>query len=400
MPLLLFQTHRSIKIDRTTTSEQMPIISTATIILLVGALIIQAADVLEIFSKEEMDQCYRFRTPNLVRTPNGDVHVIARCCGANLCSGKSTTNGTLRSFENSEPSSVHVLHDNIKDCKVIMKSSKDGGTSWGWFQVLSPAGGTHYGNGGGLWDIKNNRLVVQFQLVPGGSTAPAVNVTTYQIYSYDQGGTWTEPIDINDQLALCNPDQGNMMMVSAGNKLTTPDGRLLWGYHDHAGNICVVYSDNGGESYNVSQPTLNQGNEISITTSPTEKEPKRLLINGRGDRFFGDRRANYWSPDNGDTWSGPQKSSLPDDDGKECERSLITYNGTIYTCEPDGRKRREMTLSCSTDGGATYPNTRGLNGDKPGGYSDLSAFSDFLLAVWEDNETGNMFAAQVGYGWC
>ena len=41
------------------------------------------------FTKDEVKGCTRIRSPQLMGpTASGTVHVIARCCGKNECSGK------------------------------------------------------------------------------------------------------------------------------------------------------------------------------------------------------------------------------------------------------------------------------------------------------------------------
>ena len=119
--------------------------------------------------------------------------------------------------------------DNDKDASVIMKTSSDGGKTWGSLQTLSPQGQTHYANGAGLYDRVTKRLVVQYVFIPGGSTKPVKNATYFQITSNDDGRTWSNPRDITRLLAACNPGgTGNMQVQSAGSKVQTPTGRLVW----------------------------------------------------------------------------------------------------------------------------------------------------------------------------
>merc|ERR1711871_656533 len=104
-------------------------------------------------------------------------------------------------------------------------------------QTLSPRGQNHFANGAAIYDSQRKRLVVQYNFIPGGSTAPVVNTSTFQIFSSDDGETWTEPQDITDMLAACNPNIGNMQVQTAGSKIQTPSGRLVWAGHDHASHV-------------------------------------------------------------------------------------------------------------------------------------------------------------------
>lgn len=350
------------------------------------------------FTPDEMKKCYRFRTPNIAHVPSPDgsgpglIHVVTRCCGANLCSEKSTQDG-----EQWHNGRVNNLGDNIKDCKVAFKSSFDGGQTWNGIRTASPHGESGYGNAAWIYDAKLRRLVLQYQYVPAGLTAPTFNTTYYQRYMSPNATKWSNPVDITPQLRGCNPDIHNMQDQSAGNKLQTDSGRLIFAGHNHKHQVCVWYSDDGGETYTAAK--LLQGNEISIATDVSGGD--NLLMNGRPVKGVTEgRRSRYTSGDDGSTWSSPSPSALPTDDGSACERALINVNGVLYTSEPQGDKRTKMVVSCSKDG-VTWPHSIVINGDNPGGYSDLTALPDGnLLMVWEDSATGNMWSETFGTSWC
>ena len=111
-------------------------------------------DINVVFTKDEVKFCTRIRTPSTMYNPDtGSTHVIARCCGKNMCSGKtsfSQDNGKGRRL------------DNDKDAMLIMKTSTDGGLTWKNFQTVSPKGLSHYSNGAGIYDKVRKRLVVQY----------------------------------------------------------------------------------------------------------------------------------------------------------------------------------------------------------------------------------------------
>ena len=121
------------------------------------------------------------------------------------------------------------LGDNNKDCRIVMKSSRDGGLSWSPMQFLSPEHRTSYSNGGGLYDRVRDRVLVQYEFIPAGSTRPVVNATYYQIVSSDDGRSWSKPVDITEQLSGCNPDRDNMMQLSEGSKIQTDSGIIVDG---------------------------------------------------------------------------------------------------------------------------------------------------------------------------
>lgn len=121
-----------------------------------------------VFTDAEIAQCTRMRTPNLVHNPKtGSIHMAVRCCGKNRCANALTGEADRG-----------VLRDNLKDCKVGLKTSKDGGRTWGGWQIVSGAS-PGYGHGSPLWDVKRERIVLQYQsfLSAGGATKPTSNTS-------------------------------------------------------------------------------------------------------------------------------------------------------------------------------------------------------------------------------
>merc|ERR1719235_2283422 len=102
-------------------------------------------------------------------------------------------------------------------------------------------------------------------------------------------------------------------------------------------------------------------------------------MNGRGGDRFSPHRTDYWSVDDGATWTNGTKSELLDDDGHGCERSLAFYDGTIFALEPQGKKRKKMVMACSHDAGRTWgSSTLNLNGDARGGIRTCTWSPPFL----------------------
>lgn len=342
----------------------------------------------------------------MLNSHTGSAHVIARCCGPNECSSKS-----LAQWSSDDASPAKRVGDNDKDAKVIMKTSKDGGKTWTGFQVLSP--GVSYSNGAGIYDRLSNKLVVQYNFIPGGSTSPVVDTTLWQITSSDDGATWSKPVNISGFLSPCNPDRNNMQVQSAGSKVQTASGRLIWAGHDHSGNVCVWFSDDHGVTYHTSN--VIPGNEVSVAVANAEKHT--LYMNGRQQSPWAPHRTDYYSYDDGKTWTNGSKSELVEDSSGGCERSVINVGGVLYSMEPQGDKRTAMVASCSRDQGKTWTSTRGVNGNNRGGYSDMVGLPNGkILAVWEDGshplatgavamdpsdeDSGNFFAKQIGTEWC
>ena len=372
-----------------------------------------------IYTQDELKFCgWRIRTPALVRTRKA-VHAIGRCCGENLCTGKSHKcighgknehcwppkqpgdDASLWShiYDDAEPR----LADDNSFSTTVMKTSWDGGKTWGNFQVLSPKGETGHSCAHGVYDAAGETLIVQWSHFGTNTTRPATHVRQWQMTSTDDGQSWTWPEDISAQIAGCSASADNQMYLSAGSKIQTHTGRMLWPAHSFGGYACVWYSDDGGKTYNTSN-ILAKANEISVAEVAVKNGRHQILMDGRGsDKAWKPHRTRYWSTDDGAHWGKGQASALLDDAGSGCERALINVEGTLFTSEPQGPGRTKMVLQCSTDNGKTFPKSHVVNGDLSGGYSALLGASDLvkggLLMLWE-NDDGNQYAGVIATDWC
>merc|ERR1712146_335325 len=109
-----------------------------------------------------------------------------------------------------------------------------------------------------------------------------------------------------------------------------------------------------------------------------------LYMNGRGGKRFNPYRTQYYSYDDGTSWTAGEKSVLEEDAGG-CEGSVINYDNTLFFLEPAGKKRTKMVMHCSRDQGKSWSYSTVINGDYRGGYSDMVGLdTGNILAVWED----------------
>ena len=76
----------------------------------------------------------------------------------------------------------------------------------------------------------------------------------WMVTSKDHGRTWTNPVDINDQVKRRTNEHA--ILVSPGQGMVTSDGTIAFGVYDNGGNVqgeqenaSIVYSSDRGKTW-------------------------------------------------------------------------------------------------------------------------------------------------------
>ena len=365
------------------------------------------ADPVRVFSDAELAKCGgKIRIPQLVWTPSR-LLLIAQCRCWGWPVAKTGGCDHPSTVDTASPS----LNDNMLYSRVISKASIDG-HNWENFTVLSP---TSHSHGMPIYDRITQAVILQYQYHPNES--PELNSTLFQRISRDDGLTWEDARNITAEIKGCNPSIDEMQVISAGSKIQTKSGRLMFSGHTngrHQGMACIWYSDDHGKTYSTWGPF--KGDEASFA----ELHPAgHLLLNGRGLNFpWSPNRTDYFSDDGGTTWTSGGASTLLDNNLFGCEGALAavpTTHGmpTLYFSEPVGSNRTNLVLRCSHDGGKTWPSALPVNGNGPAAYSallplwskrDADGSSYKLLIMWEEypnrGPPSSFLAQTVNVDWC
>lgn len=349
-----------------------------------------------VFTDEELSRCGAKNTPGIripqtTVTPSG-VLLLAQCRQAVASPGAGG------------------LEDDQSRARVISKFSHDNGTTWGPMQVLSGEG-VGFSHGQAVYDRKRKRVLLQYQYHP--STDPEFNSTLFQSVSGDDGMTWGSPRDITKKIATCNPNAPhNMQVGTAGSKIQTSSGRILFVGHASKGQACRWWTDDGGETYETSSNYL--ANEASVA----EVHPNGwIYMNGRsGKNSWKPNRTSWTSRDDGTSFSPPRASTLVEDNNEGCSAGLVAEPSTgdhirrLFFSEPAGPGRVGLRVHCSLDGGETWPHSVPVgDATDAAGYSSLrfvtrDSGNVRLLVVWEwhpENDTRKNFKYTIiDTDWC
>jgi Neuraminidase (sialidase) len=290
-----------------------------------------------------------------------------------------------------------------EDIDIVCNRSTDGGLTWS--EPVTIAQGTGYNHGFGdcalAWDNNENGLIAVFVGGQGLWNSTSSNpIRSYMSRSYDNGVTWTEPVDITNFIFGSNcvvPEHRNWRasFFGSGNGLRTSTGRIMFvaAIRETAAqslNNYTVYSDDNGETWHVSGRASVGGDEAKVT----ELVDGSILMSIR---HSGKRWYNI-SHDGGETWQ-PSTSTWNDLVAPACNGDIIRYTSVnqgysqnrLLHSLPYGTERRNVTVYVSYDEGATWPVSKCIV-PYSSAYSSLCVLPDGTIGLYveekQDGESG------------
>lgn len=290
-----------------------------------------------------------------------------------------------------------------EDIDIVCNRSTDGGLTWS--EPVTIAQGTGYNHGFGdcalAWDNNENGLIAVFVGGPGlWNSTPSNPIRSYMSRSYDNGITWTEPVDITNYIFGSNcvvPEHRTWRasFFGSGNGLRTSTGRIMFvaairETTAQSLNNYAVYSDDNGETWQVSGRASVGGDEAKVT----ELADGRILMSIR---HSGKRWYNI-SHDGGETWQ-PSVSTWNDLIAPACNGDMIRYTSVnqgysqnrLLHSLPYGTERRNVTVYVSYDEGATWPVSKCIV-PYSSAYSSLCVLPDGTIGLYveekQDDESG------------
>jgi sialidase-1 len=302
---------------------------------------------------------HTYRIPVLVVTPKGTLLAF--------CEGRKGGQG------------------DAGDIDLLLRRSTDGGATWGPVQVVWDDGPNTVGNPCPVVDRSSHTIWLPVTRGLGKDTEAQIlagtsqgSKTLWMMKSEDEGETWSDPVDITASVKapdwtwyVAGPGCGIQLVTG---RLVIPCDHALAGSKTYGAH--VIYSDDRGETWKRGGSIDDKVNECQVA----ERSDGTLLLNMRSYHGKG-CRAVATSRDGGETWSAiTHDAALVE---PVCQAALVTAPLDTATCacdrllfaNPASRKRENLTVRLSEDGGATWTTSKVLHAG-PAAYSALAVLKD------------------------
>ena len=247
-------------------------------------------------------------------------------------------------------------------CKLSGKTSDDGGLTWSKpFTILDNEG-------------KRNTMEVDFLRLPSGDLALFYcrnngddDCRVMMRKSKDDGKTWGDPKQLSDWHGYVGTTNNRAILTSKG-RIVLP---FFYCINDvflaPQFSVCqVFYSDDEGETWNISRPPLASPYSAGGSAEPTVAELSDgkllMMLRGKSGRIY-----KSISTDGGSRWERPEPTELATSESPICLKRIPKTNDLLVIWNQASKKEIEwgMTrgrLSCaiSSDDGATWNHFKNL----------------------------------------
>lgn len=308
-----------------------------------------------------------------------------------------------------------------EDIDIVVRRSTDNGKTWS--DPVTMAQGTGVGHGyGDAAIVRTNTENELLCIFIGGNglfaSTTSDRIRTYISRSADNGQSWSEPEDITDQIFSGERASWTASFCAAGNGLKTRNGVLMFVAamrHDSGSTLYnhVVYSNDNGETWNVSNSAMMGGDESKVV----ELNDGRILMSirrqSKGARYYtiSDNVPSTTEPVSWTQKTTSTVSSWPEMVEPACNGDIVRYTSKLdgydkdrilHTVPNHASERQNVSLFLSYDEGQTWDVKKSLC-PTASAYSSIAILEDGTIGVYleENYNTSNysLYFLNVSLDW-
>ncbi|MDH8702126.1 sialidase-1 [Dysgonomonadaceae bacterium PH5-43] len=285
------------------------------------------------------------------------------------------------------------------DIDILVNRSVDGGKTWSEYVTIAEGKGYEKGFGDAAL-VHTNEEGGLLAIFVGGQglwqSTPSNPNRTYISKSLDNGITWSEPRDITamlfgEECAVEERKNWYASFCASGNGLLTKNGRIMFvsAVRENSGGTLsnyVFYSDDNGDTWNVSERAMLGGDEAKVTELNDGTILMSIRRQSKGARYY------TTSKDNGITWG--EVSSWEDLIEPNCNGDIIRYssklnggkkNILLHTIPNHNRNRENVSIFLSYDEGKTWTVKKTLC-KRGSAYSSITVLPDGTIGAYIEEE--------------
>ncbi|SOD61854.1 sialidase-1 [Streptomyces zhaozhouensis] len=287
------------------------------------------------------------------------------------------------------------------DIDVVLRRSYDGGCTWGELTLVAAGDGDTRGNPSPVFDPATGRLVlvtcfnggdVSEEEIRGGEATPEQSRRVFVQFSDDEGTSFSTPREITGTakrpewrwyatgpghaIALTKGPHAGRLMVPANHSTSPAAGSPDDGTEDRYYGSHALYSDDGGESWELGYVDQSYEGAWNANESSVAELPDGRLYFSVRDQNGTDpgNRLGAYSSDGGQSLDGPLVPQPGLEDVPVVQGSVLQLPGRqgplLFSGPSEPDARRSLTIYRSDDGGGTFRPEAQVSA-QPAAYSDL-----------------------------
>ncbi|MCC6165267.1 MAG: exo-alpha-sialidase [Acidobacteria bacterium] len=294
----------------------------------------------------------------------------------------AAADGTLLAFAEGR----RISASDTGDIDLVVKRSRDGGTTWSALAVVGDNGPNTFGNPCPVLDARTGTLVLfatqnlgtdrEKDIIAGTSKGGR---TVWVLTSTDHGVSWSDPREVT---ATAKRSDWTWYATGPGIGIQLRDGRLVIPANHAVGGTGVhhshvITSDDGGGTWRLGGRSDAGTNESQVV----ELADGRLMLNMRNHppTSGSNHRMVATSRDGGETWSPARADEALIEPPAQASLLRLPQQGTgaprLLFSNPASSRRERMTVRVSEDEGQTWPIARIVH-EGPAAYSSLVDLQD------------------------